>query len=126
VQQAGKAKYLTDVEYRARVQFREENNLIEEDLKKIEEGHGIAPPPLLRPFRLENDLVHPEQVPTLPTRLRQLHQWYKSQDSESFGARYKHEHFHKGASILWVRFEYLYEFYTQSALDVHILALWCL
>jgi hypothetical protein len=111
VQQAGKAKYLADVEYRARAQFRKENNLAEEDLKKIEEGPGIAPPPLPWPFRLGNDLVHPEQVPALPTRLRQLHQLYKSQDSESFRARYKQEHFHKGLGILWVRFEYLYEFY---------------
>jgi hypothetical protein len=59
-------------------------------------------------------------------RLRQLHQWYKSQDSEMFGARYKQEHFHKGSSILWVKFEYLYEFYQLSTLDAHILALWCL
>ena len=43
-----------------------------------------------------------------------------------FGARYKQEHFHKGEGILWVKFEYLYEFYQKSALDVHILALWCL
>jgi hypothetical protein len=84
MQQVGKAKYHADVEHRARAQFREENNLTEEDLKKIQEGPGIAPPLLLWPFRLGYDLVHPEQVPVLSTRLRQLHQWYKSQDSEMF------------------------------------------
>jgi hypothetical protein len=73
VQQVGKAKYHANVEYRARAEFREENNLTEEDLKIIEEGPGIAPPPLLWPFRLGYDLVHLEQVPALPTRLRQLH-----------------------------------------------------
>jgi hypothetical protein len=34
VQQAGKAKYHADVEYKARAQFQEENKLTEEDLKK--------------------------------------------------------------------------------------------
>ena len=45
--QASKVKYHADVEYRARAKFLEENNLTEEDLEKIEEGPGIAPPPLL-------------------------------------------------------------------------------
>ena len=73
---------------------------------------------MLWKFRLGSDLVQPEQVPLVPMRMRQLHQWYKSEENEMFGARYKHEHFHKGLGILWVKFEYLYEFYRKSAHDV--------
>ena len=126
VLQASKVQYHADVESRARAKFLEDNSLTKEDLEKLEEGSGIAPLSLLWKFRLGYNLVELEQVPLLTTRMRQLHQWYKSQKGAMFGARYKQEHFHKGEGILWVKFEYLYEFYQKSSVDVHILALWCL
>jgi hypothetical protein len=70
------------------------------------------------------DLVAPKQIPKLPTRMRQLHSWYKMQKGKLFGASYLDEDLHKGEGRVWVDFEHLYHFYQQVALDVSIMTLW--
>jgi hypothetical protein len=52
VLQASKVKYHADVESRVSAKFLEENSLTKEDLEKLEEGFGIAPPPLLWKYNL--------------------------------------------------------------------------
>ena len=49
-----------------------------------------------------------EQIRMLPTRMRQLHTWYKMQNGKLFGARYLDEDLHKGGDIVRVEFEHLY------------------
>jgi len=104
--------------------------MIELDLLRIEYGEEDwwkQPLPVARStwkFELGKDLVPSEQIPMLPTRMRQLHSWYKIQNSAQFGARYFDEDLHKGENIVWVGFEQFYHSYQQATLDVSILTLW--
>ena len=112
-----------------RAAFCEQNNMTELELLQIEYGEDwwkqpLPLPPIIWKFELGKDLVAPEQIPKLPTRMRQLHSWYKMQKSKLFGASYLDEDLHKGEGRVWVDFEHLYHFYQQGALDVSIMTLW--
>ncbi|KAG2534049.1 hypothetical protein PVAP13_9NG227722, partial [Panicum virgatum] len=112
-----------------RAAFCEQNNMTELELLQIEYGEDwwkqpLPLPPITWQFELGKDLVAPEQIPKLPTRMRQLHSWYKMQKSKLFGASYLDEDLHKGEGRVWVDFEHLYHFYQQVALDVSIMTLW--
>ncbi|KAG2562468.1 hypothetical protein PVAP13_8KG074601 [Panicum virgatum] len=112
-----------------RAAFCEQNNMTELELLQIEYGEDwwkqpLPLPPIIWKFELGKDLVAPEQILKLPTRMRQLHSWYKMQKSKLFGASYLDEDLHKGEGRVWVDFEHLYHFYQQGALDVSIMTLW--
>ena len=112
-----------------RAAFCKQNNMTELDLLRIEYGEDWWKQPLpLAPvtwqFALGKDLLLPKQTRMLPTRMRQLHTWYKMQNGKLFGARYLDEDLHKVGDIVWVEFEHLYHFYQQAALDVSIMTLW--
>jgi len=67
-----------------RAAFCEQNNMTELELLQIEYGEDwwkqpLPLPPIIWKFELGKDLVAPEQIPKLPTRMRQLHSWYKMQ-----------------------------------------------
>ena len=58
--------------------------MTELELLQIEYGDDwwkqpLPLPPITWQFEMGNDLVAPEQIPKLPTRMRQLHSWYKMQ-----------------------------------------------
>ncbi|KAG2577077.1 hypothetical protein PVAP13_6NG080030 [Panicum virgatum] len=102
-----------------RAAFCEQNNMTELELLQIEYGEDwwkqpLPLPPITWQFELGKDLVDPEQILKLPTRMR-----YKL-----FGASYLDEDLHKGEGRVWVDFEHLYHFYQQVALDVSIMTLW--
>lgn len=116
-------------------QFCESANLSSQELRKLQEDTDAVDLPLAPirwQFALGKDLVCPDDIHNLPMRLRQLHQWYKSQGgSEMFGVRYPIEYFGKkddknNHTILWIELRALYDFYQQDSLDVKILFLWCL
>ncbi|KAG2584011.1 hypothetical protein PVAP13_6KG256506 [Panicum virgatum] len=98
-----------------RAAFCEQNNMTELELLQIEYGEDwwkqpLSLPPITWKFELGKDLVAPEQIPKLPTRMRQLHSWYKMQKGKLFGASYLDEDLHKGEG--------------RGALDVSIMTLW--
>ncbi|KAG2582963.1 hypothetical protein PVAP13_6KG145212 [Panicum virgatum] len=67
-----------------RAAFFEQNNMTELELLQIEYGEDwwkqpLPLPPITWKFELGKDLVAPEQIPKLPTRMRRLHSWYKMQ-----------------------------------------------
>jgi len=51
-------------------------------------------------FKMGKDLVEMEQIPMLPTRMRQLHSWYKKKKGVMFGVRYLDEGLRKGENIV--------------------------
>ena len=62
----------------------------------------------------------PELLHMLPTRMHELHQWYKKSSVEGhimFATRIKYSHFHRGIDDVWIDFEYLWFLYHQDGLD---------
>jgi len=68
--------------------------------------------------------VEREKIPMVPTRMRQLRSWYKTQKGAMFGVRYLDEDLHKEENIVWVKFKYLYHFYQKATLEVSTMSLW--
>ena len=64
-----------------------------------------------------------ELIPRLPTKMRELHQWYMKSTAEGniiFSARVQDRHFHRGMDDVWIEFENLYDLYHQDALDKYL------
>ncbi|RLN07527.1 hypothetical protein C2845_PM11G18360 [Panicum miliaceum] len=63
-----------------------------------------------KPFKLGEPLMWPELVDMLPTRIRELHQWYLKAATDGvymFVARVKHVDFYHGLADVWIEFESL-------------------
>ena len=74
----------------------------------VHEGAGI------KPFVLGQPLMWPELIDRLPTRMRELHQWYMKAFAEGYVmlvARIKHNHFYEGMDDIWIDFDH-FGFYT--------------
>ena len=64
-----------------------------------------------------------ELIPRLPTKMRELHQWYMKVSATKdviFRARVQDRHFHRGMDDVWIEFENLYDLYHQDALDKYL------
>ena len=64
-----------------------------------------------------------ELIPRLPTKMRELHQWYMKASATKdviFRARVQDRHFHRGMDDVWIEFENLYDLYHQDALDKYL------
>ena len=90
-------------------------------------GREIQSAPLAYKFELGKDLVDRKELRNLPTRVRDLHDWYKrlsNVGTTMFEARVPPEIYHTGEDTLWVDLEYLFNFFQKRDLDVQILSLW--
>ena len=82
----------------ATVEFVKKTNLTKAQLlgqEKIPVHQGAG----RKPFVLGEPLMWPELIDTLPTRMRELHQWYLKACAEGYimlAARIKHTHFYRG------------------------------
>ena len=75
-------------------------------------------------YKQSEDLVHPDQIPNLPTRMCQLHEWYKGQSGFMFCVVFKSSDiYHIGTDTYWIDFSSLFEFYQQQALVISIMGL---
>ena len=82
-----------------------------------------------KPFVLREPLVWPKLIDMLPTRMRELHQWYMKYSTEKnimFATRIKDSHFHRGMDDVWIELENLWDLYHQDALDKSLLSAWCM
>ena len=82
-----------------------------------------------KPFVLGEPLMWEELIPTLPTRMRELHAWYLKVSASKdvvFRARVQDRHFHRGMDDIWIEFENLYDLYHQDALDKSLLSVFCM
>ncbi|OEL30634.1 hypothetical protein BAE44_0008347 [Dichanthelium oligosanthes] len=68
-----------------------------------------------------------KELHSLPTRMKQLHNWYKQQAklrAAMFGVRVPREIYHMDPDIMWVDFECLFTLFQKRDLDVQMLSLW--
>ena len=81
-----------------------------------------------KPFKLGEPLMWPELIDMLPTRMRELHQWYMKyfKGHVMFATRIKDRHFHRGMDYVWIELENLWDLYHQDALDKSLLSAWCM
>ena len=78
-----------------------------------------------KPFMLGEPLMREELIPTLPTRMHELHAWYLKASALKdvvFRARVQDMHFNWGMDDIWIEFENLYDLYHQDALDKSLLS----
>ncbi|OEL35775.1 hypothetical protein BAE44_0003206, partial [Dichanthelium oligosanthes] len=84
--------------------------------------------PLAYSFTLgENLLEDAIELQSLPTKMRQLHNWYKGQAKSRtivFGVRLPKDIYHTGADQMWVPFECLFNVFQKRDLNNQILRLW--
>ena len=53
----------------------------------------------------------PKLIETLPTRMREFHQWYLKACAEGYimlAARIKHTHFYRGMDDIWIDFDHFF------------------
>jgi hypothetical protein len=65
-------------------------------------------------------LMWPELLNMLPTRMRELHEWYMRATADGdvmFAARVKDSNLHQGLADVWIEFESLWFLYHQDALN---------
>ena len=80
-------------------------------------------------FVLGEPLMWEELIPTLPTRMRELHAWYMKASASKdvvFHAQIQYRHFHQGMDDIWIEFENQYDLYHQDALDKSLLSVFCM
>ena len=80
-------------------------------------------------FVLGQPLMWPELIDMLPTRMRELHQWYMKALAEGYvmlAARIKHIYFHRGMDDVWIDFDHLWFLYHQDALDKSLVSVWAM
>ena len=79
-------------------------------------------------YKPGEDLVRPDQIPNLPTRMRQLYEWYKRQSGIMFGVVFKSRDIYQSEATgtYWIEFSSLFELYQRQALDVSIMGLFTL
>ena len=82
----------------ATAQFVEETRLTKGQLRGEDEV-PLHPRAGRKPFVMGQPLMWTELIDMLPTRMRELHQWYMKYTAENnimFAARIKNSHFHQG------------------------------
>ena len=78
---------------------------------------------------LGQPLMWPELIDMLPTRMRELHNWYMKYSLERnimFVAHIKDSHFHRRMDDVWIELENLWDLYHQDALDKSLLSTFCM
>ncbi|CAN6183257.1 unnamed protein product [Urochloa humidicola] len=130
-----KIKHKQTIEDRKSIEedFCKTGSISKEDLRRLQNEDGILlpTPKLTWPFELGKDMVSPQDMGGLPTKMRKLHEWYKRQSGDMFGVRYPKELFgtpndKTTYTEKFIEFKSIYELYQQDSLDVSILFLWCL
>ena len=69
----------------------------------------------------------PELIDTLPTRMRELHQWYLKACAEGYimlAARIKHTNFYREMDDIWIDFDHFLFLFHQDALDKSLVSVW--
>ena len=70
-----------------------------------------------------------ELIDMLPTRMRELHQWYMKASTEGYvmlPARIKDIHFHRGMDDVCIDFDHFLFLYHQDALDKSLVSVWAM
>jgi len=78
-----------------------------------------------KPFVMRQPLMWLELIDMLPTRMRELHQWYMKLSAEGnvmFATRIQDRHFHRGIDHVWIEVEFFLFLYHQNALDKSLLS----
>ena len=74
-------------------------------------------------------LIRREELKGLPTRMRQLHEWYLKACKDGTGNIFvgiKDEHFFNGVQELFVQFDEFFQLYNQKDLHKTIVSSYCL
>ena len=74
-------------------------------------------------------LMWPELIDTLPTKMREFHQWYLKACIEGYimlAARIKHTHFYRGMDDIWIDFDHFLFLFRQDALDKSLVSVWAM
>ena len=81
-----------------------------------------------KPFVLGEPLMWLELIDMLPTRMRELNEWYMKYSKESimFAAHIKDSHFHRGMDDVWIELENLWDLYHQDTLDKSLFSAFCM
>jgi len=82
-----------------------------------------------KPFVLGEPLMWPELIDTLPTRMREFHQWYLKACAEGYimlATRIKHTHFYRGMDDIWIDFDHFLFLFHQDALDKSLVSVWAM
>ena len=67
-----------------------------------------------KPFVLGEPLMWEKLIPTLQTRMCELHAWYMKASASKdvwFRAQVQDRHFHRGLDDIWIYFQNLYDLY---------------
>ena len=73
-------------------------------------------------------MVHPDDIPCLPTQMRRLHEWYSEvtkTGQQMILMKVTKKHF-KGQDEVQIEFEELFQLYKMDALDLSIISAYCL
>ena len=84
--------------------------------------------PSLR-FEHGKPLITREELKGVPTRMRQLHEWYLKackDGTDNIFLGIKEEHFFNGVQALFIEFEEFFQLYNQATLDKTIVSCYCL
>ena len=82
-----------------------------------------------KPFVMREPLIWPELLHMLPTRMRELHDWYMKATSKGdvmLAARIQDRHFHQRMDDIWIEFIILWFLYYQDALDKSLVSLFAM
>ncbi|OEL33445.1 hypothetical protein BAE44_0005536 [Dichanthelium oligosanthes] len=104
-------------------------SITEAEVKAMEAGRlELLATPLAYAFTLDENLLEDaKELQSLPTRMRQLYNWYKDQaksETVAFGVRVPKEIYCTGSDVMWVYFECLFYLFQKRDLDIQILSLW--
>ena len=73
-----------------------------------------------KPFVMREPLLWSELIDTLPTRMREFHEWYLKACAERYimlTVRIKHTYFYRGMDDIWIGFDHFWFLFHQDALD---------
>ncbi|XP_039775654.1 uncharacterized protein LOC120643368 [Panicum virgatum] len=114
----------------ARQQQAEDMGLTEEQLTAFEQGTlELESAPIAYKYAHGKDLLEDtKELQKLPTRMRELHNWYKEQTkngSITFGVRVPTKIYHqRNEHTMWIEFESLFYLFQKRDLDIQLLSLW--
>ena len=111
----------------ATTQFVEETNLTKGQL--LGDEIPLHPGAGRKPFVMGQPLIWPELIDKLPTRMRELHQWYLKACANAYimlAARIKHTHFYRGMDDIWIDFDHFLFLFHQDALDKSLISVWAI
>jgi len=82
-----------------------------------------------KPFVMGEPLMWPELFDMLPTRMRELHQWYMKATSKGhvmLAARIQDRHFHLGMDDVWIKFVSLWFLYHQDTHEKSLISVFAM